>query len=308
MKKTYFKYITFFISILLLLIGGEIITRALYTSPFIPTDERNLLFKYDRLLGWFPIENEEKEFRRSRLIKVKNNEFGFRDVSHQKKEKKRIAFVGDSFVWGYDVEQDERFTDILQTKLPDWDIINMGISGYGTDQEFILIQKWFDQFQPDIVFLLFTSDNDVGENIYNERYGYYKPYFTIKDDDLQLQGVPVPVSMRYYKKKYPLMSKSKLAEFLFKYNLEEVIRNEDPTILLIKKFKEFVLSKGSIFYLGFVNEAVTGDSCSFCEKEKIDHIFLTNSYKYETFGNHWTPKGHNFAAEKIYNFLKERQH
>jgi len=305
MKNTYFKVLTFLISFILILIGGEIITRMLYTSPFIPTDERNLLYQYDKQLGWFPIPNNEQKFRGSQLINVKNNNLGFRDITHKKKRKKRIAFIGDSFVWGYDVEQHQRFTDILQSQLQDWEIINMGISGYGTDQAYLLLQRWFDHFQPDIIFLLYNSDNDLGENTHNKRYGYYKPYFIIDNEQLKLKGVPVPVSMRYYHKKYPLTSKSKLAEFLFRYFQEEETIVKDPTRILMKKIQEFVYSNGSIFYLAFINKGDKDQSCSFCEEEKIEHLFLTNSFKYDSFGNHWTPQGHKFAAEKIYSFLQK---
>ena len=169
--------ITFFISLLICVLGGELLARLLSTSVLV-NDERNTIFRYDEELGWFPLKNIETDYIGSHKFHVKNNSDGFRDIEHGKKKKKRIAFVGDSYVWGYDVEQNERFTDKLRNMLPSWDIINMGISGYGTDQELLLLEKWYDHYQPDVVFLVFCN-NDWKDNITNLRYdGYYKPYFT----------------------------------------------------------------------------------------------------------------------------------
>jgi len=134
----------------ILFAGAEIIARILIPEDYV-LDEMNLTYRYDPELGWFPQENSEKKVKGSRYFFVKHNKDGFRDIEHGSKKKKRIAFLGDSFVWGYDVDYGERFTEYLQKRLPDWEIINMGVSGYSTDQELILIEKWFDHFKPDIV-------------------------------------------------------------------------------------------------------------------------------------------------------------
>ena len=70
-------------------------------------DERNLTYRYDPELGWFPIANSKKGFTGSRTIHIEHNSRGFRDVEHVVGAKPRIIFLGDSFVWGYDVEQSE---------------------------------------------------------------------------------------------------------------------------------------------------------------------------------------------------------
>ena len=44
-------------------------------------------------------------------------------------------FVGDSFVWGYDVEASERFTELLRDEFPGIRIVNAGVNAYGTDQD-----------------------------------------------------------------------------------------------------------------------------------------------------------------------------
>ncbi len=72
-----------------------------------------------------------------------------------------------------------------------WDIYNLGVSGYGTDQEYLLLKRLIDQIRPDLVLLIFCQ-NDHDDNATNRRYGYYKPYFTLDQNQLALHGVPVP--------------------------------------------------------------------------------------------------------------------
>jgi len=114
-KKPLFIIIASFISLIILIVGAEIVARILIPEDYV-LDEMNLTYRYDTELGWFPRENSEKTVKGSRIIHVKHNKNGFRDIDHGPKTKKRIAFLGDSFVWGYDVEYGERFTEYLQKK------------------------------------------------------------------------------------------------------------------------------------------------------------------------------------------------
>ena len=205
MKKIIFTLFTILISLIILIGGGEIIARILMKNYYI-LDEMNLTYRYDEEIGWFPIENSSKQYTGTRLIHVQHNQSGFRDIEHGPKKKKRMVFLGDSFVWGYDVEYGERFTELLQERLPDWEIINMGISGYSTDQELLLIEKWFDNYKPDIVFVI-VCDNDSLGNRSNKMHRYYKPYFTYVENKRIKHGIPVPKSLPYYTAKYPNLFK-----------------------------------------------------------------------------------------------------
>src|SRR5437764_7723687 len=95
--------------------------------------ERTIAYRHDPELGWAPIPDSEFTVTAERLIHAKHNGLGLRDIELSASGKPRILFVGDSFVWGNDVEADERFTDLLRKSLPSHGIINAGVSGYGTD-------------------------------------------------------------------------------------------------------------------------------------------------------------------------------
>ena len=60
---------------------GEIGLRIFFHETFgTERDEKNLMYRYDPQLGWFPVPNSESTFTGSRAINVKHNSRGFRDV------------------------------------------------------------------------------------------------------------------------------------------------------------------------------------------------------------------------------------
>jgi hypothetical protein len=103
---------------------------------------------------------------------VKINSHGFRDNEFEFKKPKdttRIAFVGDSFVFGYGVELNETMVKILENKLnsgsnENYEVLNFGISAYGTEQEYLLIKDDVLRYSPDIILLAFSL-NDIKENV-----------------------------------------------------------------------------------------------------------------------------------------------
>ena len=70
------------------------------------------------------------------------------------------------------------------------------MSGYGTDQEYLLLKKLWPKVKPAVVVLIVCTDNDRQDNSTNIRYeGYQKPYFTTAADGaMVLHGQPVPKS------------------------------------------------------------------------------------------------------------------
>jgi hypothetical protein len=308
-RKIAFFVFAFSIASFLALLTGEILCRKLWMGAGYISDERNLTYRYDEELGWFPIRNSQKKFMGARLITVKHNSDGFRDKNHGVKNKKRIAFLGDSFVWGYDAEQHERFTDKLQLLLPEFEIINMGVSGYGTDQEFLLAQKWFDHYQPDIVVLIFTETDwfDNNDNyVYN---GYYKPLYDVADGKLVIKGIPVRKSLNYYYHEYPFLAKSHMLQMLIKgYERTTSPRRDlsnDVTFEIIKKMKEYVESKGAKFKLVFAFNFDYEKKASLCKSADADCLFLGDNDMGFTQGGHWSPKGNDSVSAKLYRSLVE---
>ena len=112
---------------------------------------------------------------------VRTNALGFRDVEHAGKAAgvTRVVVLGDSFVFGSGVRQDETFTHQLAARLgPAFEVVNLGVPGYGTDQALLTLRRWGPRLAPDVVLAGFFW-NDVMENASGEIYGMRKPRFVL---------------------------------------------------------------------------------------------------------------------------------
>nr|MBA2400050.1 SGNH/GDSL hydrolase family protein [Bradyrhizobium sp.] len=158
--------------------------------------ERSLSYQYDAELGWMPIPGSVSMVSNARTIHARHNSLGLRDDEFTLDAQPTIMFLGDSFVWGLDAEAGERFSELLKPLIPNTKILAAGVSGYGTDQEYLLLQKLWPKVKPAVVVLIFCTNNDRDDNSSNIRYeGYQKPYFvTGPDGALMLAGQPVPKS------------------------------------------------------------------------------------------------------------------
>jgi len=273
-------------------------------------DERNLLYRYDSYLGWFPIPSQGKNLLASRTFTVVHNREGFRDPDFKTQAQNGIMFLGDSFVWGYDVDAPERFTDKLRQRHPEWTIYNLGVSGYGTDQEFLLLQKYFDSYKPRIVFLVFCVETDHDDNSSNVRYeGYYKPYCTASDGELQLRGVPVPRSEKVFFAEHRLFSRCYLVRLMarayYKFTAAPILQNPDPTGSILRAMHSYVKSNGAVFCVGLTRRDPNVEAV--LRERQIPYVDLSTSLRYPQFGNHWTPEGQTFVCDQIEGFFGRGQ-
>jgi hypothetical protein len=183
------------------LVGLEILLRiADFRELRDSLSEQSLKYDYDSELGWAPAPNSSGTLVTFRTTHYKHNSLGLRDDEFTLDAKPTILFLGDSFVWGADSEVTERFSDMLKAALPAYRILAAGVAGYGTDQEYLLLQRLWPKVKPAVVVLIFCADNDRLDNTTNIRYAsYHKPYFaTQPDGSLVLMGEPVPKSQLLY--------------------------------------------------------------------------------------------------------------
>ena len=80
--------------------------------------------------------------------------------------KTRIVLLGDSFVEGFGVSQNENFSSLLDSIHSDrLEILNFGLSGgIGTVHELALYENLARHFNPDLVLLFYLNYNDLYDN------------------------------------------------------------------------------------------------------------------------------------------------
>ena len=94
---------------------------------------------------------------------------------------RRVLLVGDSYTWGWSVANEETWAACLERSLPGWEVLNLGVPGYGVDQAVLAYEEIGAAYAPDVVVLgFFVRDffrNEVGFR------GYAKPRFVLAAGD-----------------------------------------------------------------------------------------------------------------------------
>jgi hypothetical protein len=274
------------------------------------TTERSLSYRYDPELGWAPSANSDSVASNVRIIHVHHNSLGLRDSEFSLDGQPTILFLGDSFVWGLDAEANERFTELLKPRVAGYKILSAGVSGYGTDQEYLLLKRLWAKIQPAVVVLIFCTQNDRLDNSTNIRYeGYQKPYFErVADGSLALRNVPVPKSrLQYIKENWWVrnlwLGRLVTASYVgVRYPLVTV---PDPTERLVSQMRDFVEANGAKFLAGL--QYRDEQLIRHLEARKIPFVSFDGAdyYRGEGAGAHWTPDGHQVVADRVMKLLSE---
>jgi lysophospholipase L1-like esterase len=169
---------------------AEVALRAMYHPENLEP-----VIRFDSALGWSlkPRANLRSYDDQTGLdYRIRTNSLGMREreVSERKPPgKKRILIIGDSIAFGTGVEAEWRFSDFLSRALgSDVEVLNAGVSGWGTDQELLYYEKIGKKLDPDVVILTFTMANDVINNMLDHLFlgSAPKPRFVIRDGGLRL--------------------------------------------------------------------------------------------------------------------------
>jgi len=96
-------------------------------------------------------------------VPIRINRHGFRGPEPQGDGTNRWIMVGDSFVLGMQVPEEQTFSDRL-ARLMNLEVINGGVDSYSTWQEVLRYRRLSDQFPVEGVILVFFLGNDFTDN------------------------------------------------------------------------------------------------------------------------------------------------
>jgi hypothetical protein len=81
---------------------------------------------------------------------------------------KRIVSLGDSFTIGYEVAFEDTFSRVLERELGRWgqrvEVLNAGVSGFGTAEECAYLERELWKYSPDLVLVSFFV-NDFADSV-----------------------------------------------------------------------------------------------------------------------------------------------
>src|SRR5262245_16867203 len=103
---------------------------------------------------------------------------------------KRVLALGDSYTFGDGVSDDETFAYALSRLLPDTEVLNLGVHGYGHDQMLLYLKQEGIKYRPDVVLLGFVWF-DMYRNLRTFN-SFSKPRYVLRGTELRLENVPVP--------------------------------------------------------------------------------------------------------------------
>jgi hypothetical protein len=138
--------------------------------------------------GWYRTEGEAY---------LRINSVGLRDREHTKIKPAntlRLAILGDSYAEARQVSIEQTFWAVLERELEKCsyingrhvEVINFGVSGYGTAQELMTLRYKVWDYSPDVVLLAFLTGNDVTENLRAFGSDPMRPYFVYRNGELVL--------------------------------------------------------------------------------------------------------------------------
>ena len=155
------------LSIMISMLAGEILLR-LFAGDIIPFSVPH----YD--LGHVYRKNYEttrfnKESKKA--VEIFTNKYGFVDKEWRiDPDSFKIMIIGDSFVEAFQVNSDERFTNILESKYSEdrkkAEVFNIGKGGCGPENYVEYLKKFYPLLKPDVAIVCIYNGNDFDDANY----------------------------------------------------------------------------------------------------------------------------------------------
>ncbi len=155
-------------SLFVTLLVLELLLRVVVGAPLPDTTFsllRSTSYRIDNNLGWRPNPNVRGVHTQKGYFEstFSTNSLGLRgpEISKEKRPgEQRVLLVGDSFTWGYGVNDNQTFAARLEQLLEGVKVINLGVTAYGLEQEYRYLQSEGLSYNPDLVVINICA-NDI---------------------------------------------------------------------------------------------------------------------------------------------------
>jgi hypothetical protein len=173
---------------------------------------------------------------------VRINSRGSHDVEHTYEKPAhtfRIAVLGNSWTEALQVPVESNYISLLQQQLSASscfdgkrvEVLNFGVAGYSTAQEFLALKQEVWKYQPDEILLAFYPARDVANNIRelnNASAPEQSPYFVFRGNELVLDDSFQSL---------PVLQKRNIALQNVRYRISEHLRTSQAIFALQRDLK-----------------------------------------------------------------------
>lgn len=164
-KALYSIIILVFVLLIVFLVGElaiRLVTKENKLNPPYDTAQK------DDYLGWkmtpgYSYQGEMLDVTRQPYpINIRYDQNGFKAFGDTLSKKPKVLFLGDSYTASIEASNEHTFYNILADSLG-FEAFAYGHAGFGTLQEYMVLDKWVDRIKPDLV-VWETCSNDFIDN------------------------------------------------------------------------------------------------------------------------------------------------
>lgn len=190
-RRLLFVGVFFTVSALMVEIGARVFTPYRAPEPAIP----QCVGRVDSRLGWALQPGARGiSHRTGQAVEYQINSKGLRDDESPYEKPNgvfRIALLGDSRTFGFGIPIEKHYSALLEQYFDNVEVINLGVSGFGIDQELLFLRSEGFRYQPDLV-VAYVAHFGGHRHMHTNRFGKNKPRFKFVNEALVLTNCPVP--------------------------------------------------------------------------------------------------------------------
>ena len=172
---------------------GELAIRAIHLMrdgiPFYESPAGRIgPIMLDQELGWRATADYEEALTQQTkggityAVHRSQHNFGFRQFGNLRADKPKLLVIGDSFTQATAVSDDKTYYALLGSQL-DMEVFAYGAGGYGTLQEYMILDRYVDEIKPDLILWQFCVNDFINNDNALERAstinnnGMIRPYW-----------------------------------------------------------------------------------------------------------------------------------
>lgn len=319
--RIFSPFVLIVVSTLLALLAGEFILRARGHRPWRPqrialvVEPGGKMYETHPTLGYIHIPGEFKVvLSPSYSFTVTHLDNGLRathplSTKHAEDSKDEIWIFGCSLTYGWALNDAESYPWLLQKNLPDYEVVNFGVNGFGTVHSFIQFQEALESRKEPILVIInyawfhdqrnaYDRDRKKG-HAHTTRHPMVQPFARLNDNGELEYSMSTD---EFYE--FPLMRQSALMHFLEKaYNRRDtrLARSHEVSYALIKEFSDLCKENGiELVVAGLFQHKLTSDMLQYANGEGITTTDISVDTKKRGYNNLPHDPHPSALANKIY--------